>query len=287
MFSANTLLYNTPISVNIIKPASLSGYSQFSFCGKNKKDSFEKARPQATVENSIYDFSEKLYEMFKDESFSTDKLNSLIKSYTKRTRLKELTTEQNKNYSALFNYQFYFSKARNKIFDNNKTINIASNKFNKKNADFFNDIVHEMIHNLQKADPEKSDTLVFNEFVKNHPEKNKSLDLSNKLMPLTNMLFSYIVNKSYINSYLTMSLMLKHQLRIVSKQFPDEDKNLYKELCLRIILADANAEKEAYQFAAEITNKYFPKYDDSYDIDRSLFYDKIAKLSKKMLDKIK
>ena len=116
---------------------------------KNNGDTFEKKKEPYSVENSVEDFSYKLAKLIIDNKCDKDNLKKLIRSYVPRTKVNEDRRLLFVNgASAMYLYRTNVS-SNNKIHTPRKQIIVDLSKQETMPNVFFNDLVHEMTHNLQ------------------------------------------------------------------------------------------------------------------------------------------
>jgi len=258
-----------------IVPNSSRNYSQIAF-GKTDFDSFEKTKispNQATVENSIESFAEKLYEQFDNNTFSTENLRNLIKEFSPRTKLKH---EKNNHFSALHISNQHFSKHKNKFYYGKDKILVNTDKFENKKSTLFIDIIHEMIHHLQKNENETSYINILNDYINSDPEQKLDKDT---LIQITNggcFLVVNTVENYYSLRGKTLQQELNTELIKALKDIKTDDKQTCGKLLLKMALLATKTEIEAYDVSTKITKKYFPQYNTKHDDILKETYEKLS-----------
>jgi len=131
---------------------------------KNYADTFEKQKAPYGVESSVEDFSFELAEMMEQKKCDKDNLKKLVRKYVPRTKLKEdrVLLFVN-NASAMYRYHHTVS-SNNKMHCPKKIIVVDLSKQEEKPNVFFNDLVHEMIHNLQTNKEKKVMNKIYKDF---------------------------------------------------------------------------------------------------------------------------
>jgi len=225
---------------------------------KKPVDTFEKQKEPYCVENSVDDFSFELSKLIEQKSCDKDNLKKLIRKYVPRTKVNDdkLLLFIN-NASAMFRYRHTVSN-NNKMHCSQKIIVLDLNKSDENQTDFFNDLVHEMTHNLQTNKEKRVKDKIYKDFFEDTLESHSSyLNLSkNALWHGEDMISEYYDKKLGVIKFIEKRNYANKKWKYIDKfAKPEERAEAGQAYDLNVLLT-LTREEQAYNVADEMSSKY-------------------------------
>ena len=263
-------IFNTPHIYN-------KKTNNLAFYGKHKKpqqDTFEKQKEPYSVENSIDNFSAEFANLIKQKNCNKDNLKTLIRQYVPKTKLEHnpAELELNGNY-AQYSYRSLIS-SNNKLHYPYKKIIVDMDKKDKEPIVFFNDLVHEMIHNLQINKEKEIYKKIYDDFytdsLKAHSDFRDLCDIA--VQHGENMISEGFDKKiNFIKFLDTKNYEKTKKENIDNFNFDYTTKNNVEQVYDLGVLTILAQEEQAYTMADEMTLKHFKVFNKRQNKNKKMF----------------